>query len=54
MNGSWLLLIVPFLIYYIIYPGGKKQWLRRKKEIDRFKGVQTEEDGESNTELLDD
>ena len=26
--------LVPILAYYIIYPGGKKNWLKRKKEID--------------------
>ncbi len=32
--------LVPILAYYIIYPGGKKNWLKRKKEILKIAEVQ--------------
>ncbi|MFT5824465.1 MAG: hypothetical protein ACI8ZM_005733, partial [Crocinitomix sp.] len=28
----WLI-VIPILAYFIIYPGGRKVWLKRKKEI---------------------
>ncbi len=33
----WLFLL-PILAYYIIYPGGEKNWLKRKKKIDLHLG----------------
>jgi len=26
-----------FLVYYIVYPGGKKTWFKRKKQIEDHK-----------------
>ena len=30
------IIIIGIITYYIIYPGGKKNWLKRKKEIDLY------------------
>jgi hypothetical protein len=32
---NWLLAL-PFLIYYIVYPGGKKNWTKCKRKIDFY------------------
>lgn len=33
------MLVLPFLIYYIVYPGGKKRWDKRKQEIDQHQEI---------------